>query len=191
MNRTIRNSVMAATLLSVAACGSFGRKLEDIQLAGESNIGLCPNAFVLADADRMIEFNGEPSLQHVAWSAEIVDVRTSCRYAADRPIQASVEIDFAVGRGPAAEGQMTEIPYFVAVTRKNKALIAKSEYAVPVRVKGDIATVRFTEDIKRITIPRKDSDLSGGNFEIAVGLGLTKKQVIFNRSGQSLKFPTL
>ncbi|MEM9989017.1 MAG: hypothetical protein AAF723_05805, partial [Pseudomonadota bacterium] len=112
------------SLLALSACGSSEKR----RLANVTNPGLCPNIFVLSDAARVIDFAGEPALDTVAWSGEIRDVRTRCRYADDLPITAQVEIDFAIGRGPAAQTDMTDIKYFVAVTRANRDLIAKEEF---------------------------------------------------------------
>lgn len=191
MKRFLQLAILSVASTSLAACGSISKTIDETRLADQQNVDICPNAFALSDAARAIEFVGDKTLQNVAWSAEILDVRTRCRYVEDRPIKAVVEVDFAVGRGPAATSHDHELQYFVAVTRKNRALIAKQEFAVPVRVKGDIATVRFTEDMNTITIPRLDRSISGSNFEIAVGLVVTQDQLIFNRSGQSLKFPNL
>ncbi|WOI53751.1 hypothetical protein [Parvularcula sp. LCG005] len=187
----MRLVLAAAALLSLSACGSVGESLETMRLASEKNIGVCPNVFALEDAARMIDFVGDPSLDNVAWSAEITDVRTACRIQADRPITATVEIDFAVGKGPAASGTVKDLTYFVAVTRRNREVIAKTEFTVPVKIEGGIATVRLSDDVDGIVIPRKDGDTAGTNFEIAVGLSLDRQQVLFNRSGESLKFPNL
>lgn len=182
--RTVLALAAAAVL---PACGT----LEDARVAGEQNLDVCPNIFALGDAARFVEFTGDPATETVAWTGEIVDVRTSCRYVADRPIEARVEVDFAIGRGPAASDDSFDMPFFVAVTRKNRAVIAKEEFAVPVTVRRGLGTVTFTEKVNEITIPRADPDTSGSNFEIAVGFALTREQLLYNRSGQSLKFPEL
>ncbi|MEL7488715.1 MAG: hypothetical protein AAGJ87_16055, partial [Pseudomonadota bacterium] len=44
----------------------------------------------------------DQTLENVAYTAEVTNVTLNCRYFADRPIDASVEIDFAFGRGPKA-----------------------------------------------------------------------------------------
>ena len=81
--------------------------------------------------------------------------------------------------------------YFVAVTRTNRDLIAKQEFTVPVKFRRGQDVVTITESINDILIPRANETISGINFEIIVGLAVTRDQVIFNRSGESLKFPGL
>jgi hypothetical protein len=186
-----RHILLAAVLMPLGACASVGDAFEQARLADQANPAPCPNAFVLSDAARLIEFAGEPSLDAVAWSAEVTDVRSSCRYAEDSPIRAEVSLDLAVGRGPAAEGETFELGYFVAVTRTNRDLIAKEEFTVPVTVRDGRVRADLTEDIEGILIPRAGENTSGTNFEIAVGLTLTTEQLLYNRSGASLKFPDL
>lgn len=188
----LRPALAAAPLaFALASCASLGDALEEAAMADQANPAPCPNVFVLDDAARLIEFAGDPALETVAFTAEVRDVRSACRYVEDSPIRATVEMDLAVGRGPAADGETFPLTYFVAVTRTNRDLIAKEEFTVPVTFRGDTAVVSFTEDIDEIEIPRKGEQTSGINFEIAVGLSLSREQLIYNRSGRSLKFPEL
>ena len=182
---------LALLALPLAACAAVGEALENAAAADEANPAPCPNVFVLDDASRLVDFRGEPSLDTVAFSAEVRDVRTACRYSEDRPIRATVELDLAVGRGPAADAETFPLTYFVAVTRTNRDLIAKEEFTVPVTFRCDSAVVTFTEALDEIEIPRKGEQTSGTNFEIAVGLAVTREQLLYNRSGRSLKFPEL
>lgn len=184
----IRSVSCLAAAISLSACANTVADLRD---GSRENAGLCPNIFALEDAARVVEFAGEPSLETVAWSAEITNVSTSCRYLEDRPIRANVQINMSVGRGPAAGSDTHELEYFVAVTRRNRDVIAKETFTRPVRIRGDIASVDITEDVRSILIPRRDESISGTNFEIAVGFSVTREQVLYNRSGQSLKFPEL
>ncbi|MBB4657808.1 hypothetical protein [Parvularcula dongshanensis] len=176
------------TLLLLAGCSSLR---ESRRRAEQANPAPCPNVFVLDDAARIIEFDGEPSLDTVAWTGEVRDVRTNCRYVEDTPISAEIEIDFALGRGPAASGYQHELQYFVAVTRTNRDLIEKSEFTLPVTFREGRATVTLTDEVDGIVIPRANADTAGTNFEIAVGFVLTRDQLLYNRSGDSLKFPEL
>lgn len=159
--------------------------------ANKENPAPCPNVIVLQDAGRMVQFSGEPALQNVAYTAEITNVQTTCRYYDDAPIEAAVEVNFAFGRGPQATASAMDVSYFVAVTRMDRDVIAKEEFTLPVRFRGDSATATLSDTVGSIVIPRKDSSTSGTNFEIVVGLALTREQVLYNRSGQSLKFPDL
>jgi hypothetical protein len=177
--------VLVAGLL-VTSCESLERQRE----ARQANPAPCPNVFVLDDVAEFVHFEGdEKELESVTYSGEITDVATSCRYFSDRPIQASVDIAFAIGRGPAATQNATSIDYFVAVTRTDRDVIAKETFTLPVTFRRGESVAYVTRSIESITIPRLDDNTSGVNFEIAVGFALERGDVLYNRSGKSLKFP--
>jgi hypothetical protein len=181
MNKALAFAPLAVAL---AACGST----KEAKLA---NPAPCPNVVVLADAARLVEFDGEQRLEDIAWTAEVENVSLTCRYVADKPIDAAMKIDFAFGKGPKASGESRSFGYWIAVTRTNREVIEKREYVIPVKF-GDKESVRRAErQVKEIVIPRKDDSISGVNFEVVVGLVVTPQQAIFNRSGKSLKFPDL
>lgn len=184
MNKALTVALLAASALSVAACGSTKAKRE-------ANPGICPNALVLADAARLVEFEGEAAAENIAYSAEIENIELTCRFYGERPIEASVDIDFAFGRGPKGAVRDHNFTYFVAVTRTNLEVIEKAEYTIPVRFDEDDPVETLSENIEQIVIPRANETTAGTNFEIVVGFSLTPEQVIYNRSGKSLKFPEI
>ena len=160
--------------------------------ARERNPAPCPNIIVLADAARFVEFAGEgEQLDDVAFSGEIEDVSLACRYFADKPIEASISVDLAFGKGPAAPSFEKEFKYFVAVTRTDLEVIAKKEFSIPVTFSKKDAIKRFEEEVDSIVIPRANEGTAGTNFEVIVGFVVTPAQAVFNRSGKSLKFPDL
>lgn len=183
--------VIGVALIAAASVLSACSSTEDYRARKEANPGLCPNIVVLSDAARMIEFAGEETLENVAFSAEVVDVSLDCRFYNDEPIDASAYIELAFGRGPAANAEAHEFKYFVAVTRKDVEVIAKQEYVIPVEFDDDRAVEVVTEEIEQIIIPRATETTAGTNFEVVIGLVVTPRQAIYNRSGKSLKFPEL
>jgi hypothetical protein len=190
MNKALAVALFAAAGLVAGGCASDESKAAREARKG-ANPAPCPNVVVLQDASRAIEFDGEQRLEDVAYTAEVLDVESDCRYFDDKPIKASVKIDFAFGRGPKGADRERTFAYFVAVTRTDLEVIEKAEFTIPVEF-GDEERVRATrQEIEEILIPRRDKDISGSNFEIVIGLALTPEQAIFNRSGKSLKFPEL
>lgn len=184
MNKLIVAALIAA--LSLQGCAS-----NDDRAAREANPAPCPNVLILNDASRFIEFDGEETIENVAYTGEMIDVQSSCRYFTDKPIDAGLTIDLAFGRGPKATENEKVFNYFVAVTRTNSEVIAKQEFQIPVRFGGDDDVVVESVDIDEIIIPRAGENVSGTNFEIIVGFSVTPAQAIFNRSGKSLKFPNI
>ncbi|MEM1381131.1 MAG: hypothetical protein AAGH41_10960 [Pseudomonadota bacterium] len=178
--------ILVVAALAASGCANNERRIA----ARQANPAPCPNVFVLKDASRFIEFADETStLDSVAFSGAFDAVETRCRYYADVPIEAEVDLAFSIGRGPAAQEETFDVRYFVAVTRTNRDVIAKQEFSTPVTFRPGQNVVQINQSIDDLIIPRRSDQTSGVNFEIAVGFVLDRRQVLFNRSGRSLKFP--
>ncbi|MEM9169719.1 MAG: hypothetical protein AAGC56_08700 [Pseudomonadota bacterium] len=189
LNERFFRALIAAALAMSAACSTTAEQ----RAARERNPAPCPNAVVLKDAARLVEFAdpAAPSLQTVKYSGEVTDVALVCRYFADKPIQATLDVGLAFGRGPDGEEKNKEFSYFVAVTRRDLEVIEKAVFTVPVSF-SDKKNVRvLSERIDELVIPRAKATTAGTNFEVVVGLVLTPDQARYNRSGRSLKFPDL
>jgi hypothetical protein len=182
MMRSIVAIAAAAALLS--GCSTVEEIFEDEQ----PNIGPCPSALSLYDAHRVVEIHGDEVLYpNVGFTGEILAVRSLCSYYDERPILANLEIDMGFGRGPAANGDQKTYEFFVAVTRRDRAVIERATFPVSVRFRDGEDRVFQTETIDAISIPRAQPDTSGVNFEILVGFELTDEQLAFNRSGQRFR----
>ena len=166
-------AIVCCSAVIVAGCSSTSRE------ARQKNPAPCPNVVVLNDASRMIEFAGEEqTLGNVAYSAEFVDVSLACRYYADKPIAASIDLAMAFGSGAAAPSADKEFKYFVAVTRRDMEVISKKEFAVPVSFSEKSRVRVVDEEIDSIVIPRASEGTSGENFEVVVGFVVTPAQAI-------------
>ncbi|MBL8558704.1 MAG: hypothetical protein JNM47_08285 [Hyphomonadaceae bacterium] len=136
----------------------------------------------------MVEFRGgEERIANVTYTAEMRGVRGLCRYTGANPIEMSLEIDMAFGKGAAAEGSSRTYRYWVAVTRANMAPIEKQYFDVTVNFPRGEDRMAGTERIERIVIPRANDTVSGANFEILVGFELTPEQIAFNREGKRFR----
>lgn len=157
------------------------------------NPGACPPALSLYDAHRSVEFASPASYQggalysDVTYTGEVLAVRSLCRYYEDRPILANMEIDFGFGRGPAATAETHTYRYFIAVTRRDMAVIHRETFPITVRFRAGEDRVYLQETIDQITIPRADENIAGDNFEIIVGFELTEEQLAWNRTGQRFR----
>jgi hypothetical protein len=165
--------------------GFFARMLGDGDIP---NAGPCPLMGVLYESSRVVEFTTpEERFANVAWTGEMRGVRGLCRYTAGEPIVMNLEVDMAFGRGPAAEGQSHTFRYWVAVTRKDQAPIAKEYFEVKVDFPTGADRLRAREELERIVIPRAAETVSGANFEVLVGFELTPEQLAFNRAGKRFR----
>ena len=151
------------------------------------NVGPCPVAATLYDFERQVEIKGEERHSNVGFTGQVEHVRGFCRYVDDDPITMEVDIDFALGRGPAAEGTEKTYTYFVAVTRKDNSVLVKKTYPLKVSFKKGQEVLRMREKVEGIEIPRATPTISGANFEILVGFELTPEQLEFNRAGKRFR----
>jgi len=157
--------------------------------AGNSvpNAGPCPSVRVLYEASRFVELDGPERFENVGFTGEIQKVDSFCRYSGTDPVTAEVTVDFAFGRGPKASGTSKTVSYWVAVTRRDIAPIAKERFALNASFPAGATRLTMKDTINRIVIPRANKDISGGNFEILIGFDLTPDQLTFNRDGKRFR----
>lgn len=175
-------AVLAAGIF-LASCGSnpIGRALDTRQ-----NAGPCPPVGALYDASRIVELNGsDPNYNNITFTGEVTDVELTCRYVEDQPLRATVTIDFAFGKGPAATSNGHSYTYWVAVTRRSAKVLAKQYFTVDANFGS--SKVDGRREIQDIIIPRADDTISGANFEVVVGFDLTDEQLAFNRDGRRFR----
>lgn len=152
------------------------------------NAGPCPFVKTLYDAARYIEFkDGRQASSAVGYTGEIQGISAGCQYKDDQPIQVTMEMLLELGRGPQAEGRQKTYRYWVAVTDRNREVLAKETFELPVTFPEGQDRVYVTEQIGQITIPRATATTSGSNFEVLVGFEVTPEVAAFNREGKRFR----
>lgn len=152
------------------------------------NAGPCPFVRVLYDAARYIEFkDGRESASAVGFTGEIQNVASSCIYKARDPIKLQSHVQFDFGRGPQAVGRTHVYRYWVAVTDRNRAVLDKQWFSLPVTFPPNTDRVAVIEQLGQITIPRANATVSGANFEVLVGFDVTAQMAAFNRDGKRFR----
>ncbi|MEM7328273.1 MAG: hypothetical protein AAF437_05995 [Pseudomonadota bacterium] len=181
----MRILALSTILLALGACqsgSSIGSAFDTRQ-----NAGTCPPAGSVYNASRIVVFDGDQQLfPNVEYTGEIVDVRLYCRYAGSNPVRAEVEIDFAFGKGPAADSNRRDYSYWVAVTRRSGKVLNKEHFTVNANF-SDGPVVGETEILQQIIIPRADESVSAANFEVLIGFDLTDEQLTYNREGRRFR----
>jgi hypothetical protein len=152
------------------------------------NAGPCPFVKTLYDAARYIEFKeGREASAAVGYSGEIQGISAGCQYKDDKPIRVTMEVLFELGRGPQAEGRQKTYRYWVAVTDRNRSILAKESFDLPVTFKEGEDRVYIRESIDQIVIPRAEITTSGSNFEVLIGFEVTPQMAAFNRDGKRFR----
>jgi hypothetical protein len=151
------------------------------------NAGPCPFVKVLYDAGRYIEFkDNQEASANVGFTGEIQGVSAGCAYKDAEPIEVRMEMLFELGKGPQAQGDSKTYGYWVAVTDRNRFVIAKQHFSLPVDFGGQDRVYK-TETIGKIVIPRAQMTTSGSNFEILIGFDVTPQMAQFNRDGKRFR----
>jgi hypothetical protein len=149
-------------------------------------IGPCPYVKILYDAARYVELTGDRvAASNVAYTGEVEGLTSECAYQGDEPITVQTRVLFNLGRGPQAQADQRTYRYWIAVTERNKAVLAKEYFDLPVDFEG-AQTTSVTQD-QTIVIPRAEATTSGDNFEVLIGFDVTPQMAEFNRSGSRFR----
>lgn len=152
------------------------------------NAGPCPFVKTLYDAGRYVEFEGgQEASAAVGFTGEIQGISAGCAYKDDEPIDVKMEVLFEFGRGPQAGGRQKTYRYWVAVTDRNRSVLAKQTFDLPVTFPEGTDRVYVTEQIGQISIPRASITTSGSNFEVLIGFEVTPQMAEFNRLGKRFR----
>jgi hypothetical protein len=205
-------SALAAATLSIAMApvanaqqsrpGQSSRPGQDQQQPGEQEsrprpariaplrervaAGPCPYVKILYDAARYVELTGDRvAAANVGYTGEIEGLVSDCGYMNNDPITVEMRLLFNLGRGPQAQGDGRTYRYWIAVTERNRAILAKEYFDLPVDFDG-AQTATVTQD-QTIVIPRAEATTSGDHFEILVGFDVTPEMAEFNRSGSRFR----
>lgn len=148
--------------------------------------GPCPYVKILYDAARYVELTGDRvSSQNVGFTGEIEGLTSNCAYQSDEPIEVVARVLFNLGRGPQAQGDQRTYRYWIAVTERNKAVLAKEYFDLPVNFEGQPTAQAIQE--QTVIIPRTDATISGDNFEILIGFDVTPAMAEFNATGSRFR----
>lgn len=163
------------------------RPMRFAPLSRRANAGPCPFVKILYDAARYVELSDyeRPSTNGVGFTGEIEGVTSDCVYRENDPIRLEMNLLFNLGKGPQAQGDARTYRYWIAVTERNSAVLAKEYFDLPVTFGGADRTT--AEASQTIVIPRAEATTSGGNFEVLIGFDVTPDMAEFNRSGSRFR----
>lgn len=163
------------------------RPMRFAPLSRRANAGPCPYVKILYDAARYVELSdyAQPSTGGVGFTGEIEGVSSDCVYRESDPIRLDMNLLFSLGKGPQAEGDARTYRYWIAVTERNSAVLAKEYFDLPVTFGGADRTQ--AEASQTIVIPRAEATTSGGHFEVLIGFDVTPQMAEFNRSGSRFR----
>jgi hypothetical protein len=166
----------------------WGENGKNLSLPQLRNAGPCPYVKVLYDAARYVELkDNQAATSAVGFTGEIDNMASACEYKNAEPIRVQARLLMAFGRGPSAGSDHKTYRYWVAVTDRNRAILAKQYFDLPVTFAPGQDRLERTEDVTGIVIPRNDIKVSGANFEVLIGFDVTPEMATFNREGERFR----
>ncbi|MEQ9448020.1 MAG: hypothetical protein RLN70_03825, partial [Rhodospirillaceae bacterium] len=125
-------------------------------------------------------------LSDVAYEVEIVSFEGSCDVDDDE-VEVSLNIDFRLTSGPAAQAGPAVFHYFVAIPQFFPRPEGKEVFEVRRQLSGGVtAPINLTESNISITIPLEQNQPAAA-FDVYLGLQLSDEQLDFNRQRLQLR----
>jgi hypothetical protein len=139
----------------------------------------CPHLGLLADTNRLTEFDGTTSAQ---FKATLGGEASQC-VVKGKVIHLRLKFKVTGTIADNAKRDTRKVPYFVAVMQGSQVL-AKQVYAVDLPFSGSARTVSIEERINRVDIPI-GKGWTSDDYEVMIGFQLTRDQVDYNRQNAS------
>lgn len=152
---------------------------------GTDRTGDCPTITGVTDASVATVFRpgttSDPS--NVLYTVELTNVQGQCDIdKKERYADASLEISFRATRAPSGNEAHYTIPYFVAITEGSERILVKRSYSVAVEFEPGQTTATVSDTVGSTHLePAKDKHPY--DYQILVGLQLSKAQLDYNRQG--------
>lgn len=155
----------------VAACGT-------VQKAA------CPRVAVLNHASSVTKFAGggkdEPA--NALYRLEMTNISMTCKYGGGdlHELEANVKVAVTALRGPKYQGGVGRVVYFVVITDRSGAVLAKRTF--PIRFDlGGKPEISFTEGSWMFVDLSARGGGGGAGFEIWTGFQLSDAELAYNR----------
>ena len=117
-------------------------------------------------------------LTDVTYEVEMRDLAYECDYNFDEAgdsVRVNFNVLFLARRGPAAESDRVEVPYFSAVTNPARHILAKEQFSVVLKFEGNDVRSQVVEELtQNIPFP---AGTDASEYHSFVGLQLTPQQL--------------
>jgi hypothetical protein len=157
-----------------------------VALAGcqSDKTGSCPTMTALVAASEQSVFvpKATPDPSNLLYKVEITSVKGDCDVD-KKALNADVSLDvhFRATRAPSGTSAEYSVPYFVAVTEGTDRVLAKKTFNVQFAFAPGQATADFSDSIASTEVQSKGEKRTY-DYQVLVGLQLTKEQFEYNRS---------
>jgi hypothetical protein len=143
-------------ILALSGCGWFSS-------SSSKPADSCPSAVVLRPLSNTVVFGPAPERRpdNVAFYGILSEADLKCEVAGGA-VKLALDAIIVAERGPAAKGNVVDLPYFIAVTGPDQSIISKRPFAVRVAFESTQRRAGVTDHIEETVAldGRKASDLN-------------------------------
>src|ERR1700748_303652 len=165
-------------LLAVCVAALVVSSCEDTK-----KIDFCPGMTAVLDAAMAATFKpGTPALPtNALYTVEIVNVKGNCSFDKQgKTSDSDLTVTFGATRAAPGDAAQYTVPYFVAVTQ-GETVVTKTLRKVTFSFAPGEKSATFEDDINDVALVT-DVEKHPYDYQILVGLQLTKEQLDYNRS---------
>ena len=139
-------------------------------------------ALVAASEESVFVPKSTPDPSTLLYRVEITGVRGDCDVD-KKSLTADVKLDirFRATRAPSATAAEYSVPYFVAVTEGTERVLAKRQFKIQFAFAPGQSTADFSDSVASTQVTAKGEKRTY-DYQVLVGLQLTKEQLEYNRS---------
>lgn len=169
-----RLAMAAAGVAAVAALGGCGGVPKDR--------GICPRVAILADAGKITAFRpgAAETPANVMFTGEMTNIRITCKYNDPNLLELETDtyVTMILRKGPAAQGNAAEMPYFITVTDRRGTVLSKREFPLRINFGGNAAVEHVERSWQFYRLRR---GYAGIEYETWAGFQLDDRQLEYNR----------
>jgi hypothetical protein len=149
----------------------------------QSKIEFCPGMTSVLDAYMAATFKpGMPAMPtNALYTVEIINVKGNCTFDKQgKTSESNLTVTFGATRVRPGDAAEYTVPYFVAVT-EGETVITKTLRKITFSFAAGEKTATFEDNIDDVALVT-DGDKKPYDYQILVGLQLSKEQLDYNRS---------
>lgn len=140
----------------------------------------CPALALLPDAADLTRYSAAgQDITDLVVDARITAVPATCSQDKDGEVNATLRVNMAVSRGPAATSRQFGLPYFIAVTQGDRVL-DKQDYTMPVEFAANANQAVPSGQPIDLVLP-VTREKSAAAYSIFVGYVLSPDELALNR----------